>query len=332
MPIEITSERFRPTLEDWLSRRRQRVWLATPFLSFRVAQWCATLPAGASGDRRLLVAWDARSLDDLYLSAAGVETLRTAGFEVRDLRRLHAKVVVAGTNAYMGSGNLTAYGLDGGNAELGAFATGRSTPPIASAFERWWAASDLLQPSRISAAIKRQARIASVQRDSLIDETQPGHRPAVQWTTDIPKLDPDAHPAVAPNPPAVVHYWRGDTIALNLGQEGKPMNRVYSGAAMAGKLPPGSKLYTVGWAPMGGLLLLNRITVERVARRNEEWHLSGRGTPLRFDRAITGDRYAKTVRIRGQRNAPDHYMSFTPMAYIAGKTAAVFDRIIDGTR
>jgi len=99
---------------------------------------------------------------------------------------------------------------------------------------------------------------------------------------------------------------------------------------MARNLSTGTRVYTIGWAPMGGLLLLNRFTVRNVRLVRDEWHVSGRdGTPLRFDRAVTGEQYARTVRIVGQRQAPTHYMAFSPMVRLSARTAKAFDLLID---
>jgi hypothetical protein len=84
---------------------------------------------------------------------------------------------------------------------------------------------------------------------------------------------------------------------------------------MAGSLKAGTRAYTVGWAPMGGLLILNRFVVENVRRERNEWRVSGHdGTPLRFDRVIADHEYARKVRLRNQRQAPSHHMAFSPMA------------------
>jgi hypothetical protein len=81
---------------------------------------------------------------------------------------------------------------------------------------------------------------------------------------------------------------------------------------------------------MGGLLLMNRFTVDTVRRSHDEWRVSGRdATPLRFDRVIAGGAYARSVRLRGQRQAPQHYMAFSPLAHLSQMTAAAFDRLIE---
>jgi hypothetical protein len=331
MPVEISDQTIRPQIAPWFDGRRSRVWLATPFMSFRVAQWLTTVAATGAGDRRLIVAWDKRSLDDLYLSAPAVEALRVKGFHVRHLVALHAKVIIAGSRAYVGSGNLTAFGLDGHNTEIGAFASGHATAPIVSAFERWWARARDIDPATIAVAIRRQSRIAAERARRIDDECQPGHLPPPPPFERPPTVAPDARPAPAARPPAVVHYWRRDTIGLNLGLAGKEHKRFYSRAAMAGKLEPGTRAYTVGWAPTGGLLLLNRFIVTDVKLVKGEWRVAGRdGTPVRFDRSVTGYQYARTVRLRDQRQAPGHYMAFSPLAYLSQRTAGAFDRLIDG--
>lgn len=277
----------------------------------------------------MLVAWDKRSLDALYLSAAGIQTLRAAGFTVRNVANLHAKVLVAGSLAYMGSGNLTNYGLNAGNVELGAYASAREAKQIASAFETWWGTSSSIPEPELAAAIKRQAKIADERQASATDEWQPGARPRVPWPVELPEADPDPDPAPAAAPPAIVHFWRRDTIAANHAREGKPLRSAYSRAPMAGTLPEGTTVYTVGWFPGGGLLLLNRFVVNRVSWRSGEWQISAAdSTPLRTHLAITGAEYVRDVRLRGQRSAPRHYMSFSPMAYLSAPTAKAFDRLL----
>ncbi len=330
MPVELTDGRLRERIAPWLAAGRSRVWLATPFLSFRIAYWVATTRAAAAGDRRLLVAWDARSLDDLYLSAAGVDALRLAGFAVRNLPRLHAKVVVAGSRAYAGSGNLTAFGLDGGNVELGAFASGDAAAAVAAAFERWWAAGVEVDADAIAAAVRRQTRLADARSRGLDLEVQPGHQPRVPAAPAAAVLPPDPRPAAAASPTAVVHFWRGDTVARSLRAAGRAHCRFASSAPMVGALSPGTRVYTVSWAPMGGLLLMNRFTIATVRREGDAWRVAGRdATPLRFDRVVAGADYARDVRLRDQRQAPEHYMAFSPLAYLSQRTVDAFDRAID---
>jgi phosphatidylserine/phosphatidylglycerophosphate/cardiolipin synthase-like enzyme len=69
-----------------------------------------------------------------------------AGFEIRSLRNLHAKVLLTDDRwGLIGSGNLTVAGANGGNAELGITLSAAQTQ-IARRdhFERWWEAGQPL--------------------------------------------------------------------------------------------------------------------------------------------------------------------------------------------
>jgi hypothetical protein len=184
MPIEIIDGNFRVRLEQLLGARRDRTWLAAPFLTLPIAEWIAARPAALHGDRRLLIAWASRSISSLYLSAHGVEVLQTSGFQVRDLRNLHAKAIIAGTRAYVGSGNLTGMGLFGRNTEVGVFTDGRGAASAAKLFEDWWSMADVLTPQEIERAKTLQESLAG----QVDRERQPGHEPT-------------------PSIPVVPHYW-----------------------------------------------------------------------------------------------------------------------------
>ena len=177
MSVEIVDGSFLKRFERLLGVRRPTVWLASPFLTKAMAEWLAALPACKHGDRRLLVSWATRSIDTLYLSAHGVDILRESGFVVRDLPRLHAKTVIAGDQAYFGSGNLTFRGLDAGNTEIGVFANGSPAATARKLFDAWWTRAQPLSVETISAAKDRQDELAKTRGWDIDRERQPGHQP-----------------------------------------------------------------------------------------------------------------------------------------------------------
>lgn len=315
MTATLITGSFRGTFEAWLQRPAPGVHLAAPFLTFRIAQWLSTLPACRRGDRRLLVAWASDALDHGYLSANGVDHLRLAGFEVKDLPTLHAKLLVVGSSrAYVGSGNLTSFGIDGINSELGLLLSGALAKDVKAQFEAWWSQAHNLTETDLAAAKQREARRA-VELRGVDHESQPGWQPRQVPHFRIDVGPPDPKPAVAANPPVVVSYWRRDTMAANLHLAGKRVAGATSQSRMAARFMPGTRVFNVAWAPFGGLLLLNAWTISAVRRREDGWRLHGEdGTPIRFDRAVIGAEYRRYVRLRNQRQAPDHYMAFSPFA------------------
>lgn len=123
------------------------VCIATPFLTLDVARRLirATDESGAK-QRRLLTALTDASVENGYLSARAVEEFDTAGFEVRSLLNLHAKVVLVDRKwGLIGSGNLTRAGAGGRNAELG-IVLNASQARLAQRdhFDVWWDAADPL--------------------------------------------------------------------------------------------------------------------------------------------------------------------------------------------
>src|SRR5206468_11120384 len=72
---------------------RHRVWLASPFLSKPVADQLVTaVEESSAGERRLLTALVASSVQARVLDPDGLETLLDAGFEICSVPNLHAKV------------------------------------------------------------------------------------------------------------------------------------------------------------------------------------------------------------------------------------------------
>ena len=104
-----------------LRRARREGRIATPFLSEPVARQLVAETTLARARTFSLLTWltDA-STGSGFLDPHGLDVLIEAGWNVRSLRRLHAKVVlVDGNFGLVGSGNFTAAGLQGGNVELG---------------------------------------------------------------------------------------------------------------------------------------------------------------------------------------------------------------------
>jgi phosphatidylserine/phosphatidylglycerophosphate/cardiolipin synthase-like enzyme len=108
-------------IADACRRARNRIDIATPFLSAEVAGYLVrACDDGRARDRRLITALNSPAVEGGYLDPDAVEELISAGFKARSLRNLHAKVLIADSVwALIGSGNLTGAGANGGNAELG---------------------------------------------------------------------------------------------------------------------------------------------------------------------------------------------------------------------
>lgn len=137
-----------PFARDKLMRKiagaEERIWLASPFLSFPVAKKIAE-QAGKSmaQDRRLLTALDERSVAVGVLDPRALEQLHDARFQIRNIENLHAKVSLVGLGwGLLGSGNLTGKGLGdeegGGNYELGAILSTKQIQEASEIFADWW--------------------------------------------------------------------------------------------------------------------------------------------------------------------------------------------------
>jgi hypothetical protein len=133
----------RGPLLQGIRKARSEVLLAAPFISAEVAEDVARA-ALASGvkTRRLLTALNENAVRTGFLSPSGLLTLADAGFEVRSIRNLHAKVVLAdGVFGLVGSGNLTSQGLGGQqrkNLELGVALTKSQVVAAEETVNRWW--------------------------------------------------------------------------------------------------------------------------------------------------------------------------------------------------
>lgn len=89
-----------------------RVRLASPFISVRIAKQLAGIASGSTAAWSLITRLDAAAAAGGYLSTDGLRALMDAGVVLRHARRLHAKVYLADENFGMaGSANLTGPGL-----------------------------------------------------------------------------------------------------------------------------------------------------------------------------------------------------------------------------
>jgi hypothetical protein len=128
-----------------MGRATEAVRLASPFLSRAVARDVAA--AGrASGvkSRRLLCALTERNVAARVLSAYGLQFLLDAGWEIRSVPNLHAKVAVIDRSwGLVGSGNLTGSGIGkqdpaGGNIELGVVLDQQQIVLARGLYDGWW--------------------------------------------------------------------------------------------------------------------------------------------------------------------------------------------------
>jgi hypothetical protein len=125
----------------------QRIWLASPFLSKPVSEEiAAAVEESSAGERRLLTALIASSVQTGVLDPYGLDTLLDSGFELCSVPNLHAKLSLIDTSwGLVGSANLTNAGLGskgGANVELGVILDGGQIATAAELFTRWWDSAD----------------------------------------------------------------------------------------------------------------------------------------------------------------------------------------------
>jgi hypothetical protein len=141
-------EYARDALLERIKKSRTRAWLVAPFLSGAVAdEIIAAAEASDAGDLRLLTALTERSVRSRVLDAGGLRRLSEAGFEVRSLQGLHAKVSVIDRWGLVGSGNLTDSGLGGregrrANVELGVVLNQPQLSEAAALVDHWWRSAE----------------------------------------------------------------------------------------------------------------------------------------------------------------------------------------------
>jgi hypothetical protein len=234
-----------------LRASRTTVDIATPFMSHPVAALLVRESA-AIKRRRLLIALNDAAVQGGYLDPRGVEEFVAADFEIRSLRNLHTKLVVADRQwGLVGSGNLTVAGSNGGNAELGmVVGPAHARRAVADHFERWWTAAHPLDLARLR-ALKRTRRPSSPERrqrqgqggffstepgaelDAFVNDPSRGgyrlkimhHRPERErstnwrgefWISDVHRLRPsDGEPLLKPS------YRVGDRLVVYLSREGR---------------------------------------------------------------------------------------------------------------
>lgn len=134
---------------------KQRVWLASPFLSRPVAEEIVTAVGGSSAsERRLLTALVASSVQARVLDPGALEVLLDSGFELCSVPNLHAKLSLTDANwGLVGSGNLTNAGLGSegrANVELGVVLDAEQISGAAELFARWWADADPIGAAQIA--------------------------------------------------------------------------------------------------------------------------------------------------------------------------------------
>lgn len=116
-----------------------------PFMSAPVARVLVrAADAARVKKRRLITAVTVSAIEGGYLDPQAAQAMVDAGFDVRSLRNLHAKVVITdSTWGLVGSGNLTGAGTDGGNAELGVVLSAKQTRQARrDHFEPLWDAAE----------------------------------------------------------------------------------------------------------------------------------------------------------------------------------------------
>lgn len=234
-----------------LRSARKSVVIATPFLSHQVAALLVRESIGIP-NRRLLVALNDAAVEAGYLDPRGVEEFLLGDFEIRSLRNLHAKVVVADRRwALVGSGNLTVAGSNGGNAELGVVLTQQQARrAVGSFFEPWWAVGEPLDVARLRRLARRRRPPYPERRQragqgglfktdagselrAFVDDPSRGgywlkimhHRPEREneknwrgnfWISDVHRLRPsDGAPLLKPN------YRLGDRLVVYLSRGGR---------------------------------------------------------------------------------------------------------------
>ncbi len=146
-------------LDGALRKSHRSIAIASPFMSLPVAdQLIRAADEGRAAKRRLITAINDAAVAGGYLDPRAIEAFVGAGFDVRSLRNLHAKVVLVDDSwGVLGSGNLTAAGLGGGNAELGIVLS--RTQTIAAEkehFASWWRAAKPVDLKRLRAVERRR--------------------------------------------------------------------------------------------------------------------------------------------------------------------------------
>jgi hypothetical protein len=137
----------RGELLQQIEAARERIWLASPYLSKPIAEYIVKSAAKSSASqRRLMTALVSGSVKVGVLDPEALRILQDAGFEITSRRNLHAKVSIVDSHwGLVGSGNLTNAGLgstERGNAELGVVLYSAQIEEAAAIFAGWWRNAD----------------------------------------------------------------------------------------------------------------------------------------------------------------------------------------------
>ncbi|MFS2279184.1 phospholipase D-like domain-containing protein, partial [Microbacterium sp. OR21] len=150
-----------PELTNALRAASDRVRLASPFISIRIAKQLADIASASTATWSLITRLDASAAAGGYLSTDGLRALMDAGVVVRHARRLHAKAYFADeTFGMIGSANLTSPGL-GASADPNLELSLRLRPEDALAartrLDEWWNTSTAVSRQDID-DLDRRAR------------------------------------------------------------------------------------------------------------------------------------------------------------------------------
>jgi len=134
---------------------KNRIWLASPFLSKPVADEIVGAAEQSSAvERRLLTALVARSVQARVLDMGALEALLNGGFELCSVPNLHAKLSLIDTSwGLVGSGNLTNAGLGSesrANVELGVVLDAAQIATAGDLFAHWWEDADPIGAGKIA--------------------------------------------------------------------------------------------------------------------------------------------------------------------------------------
>jgi len=127
-----------------LANAKERIWLASPFITLNVAKEISNgVRRSPVSDKRLLTAVSDRSVEVGVLDPTALDCLADAGFKIVTFDNLHAKISLVDAGwGLLGSGNLTGSGLGsedgGGNHELGVILARKQTEEASDYFAGWW--------------------------------------------------------------------------------------------------------------------------------------------------------------------------------------------------
>jgi hypothetical protein len=135
----------------------ERIWLVSPFLTAPVATaLVAATGESPSTQRRLLTNLDPRAVRCGSLDTEALSMLLSAGFRIRSMANLHAKVALVDSNwGLIGSGNLTGAGLGGeggrGNYEMGTILAPTQFEEASEIVLDWWKRAAEVDAEQIAA-------------------------------------------------------------------------------------------------------------------------------------------------------------------------------------